>query len=78
MWVIDKGFSKVEVECDLPEPMTSLNSGDQILSKLSIIVNDIHLLNLNISVQVGHMPREYNNLAHDITEFEVTSSISMC
>lgn len=55
--------------------VTTLNEGDQILSELDTIVNNFHLLSLNISVRVGNVPRECNNLIHVIAKM---SASSMC
>lgn len=77
-WVVYKGFSKVEVECDSLGVVTALNSGDQVLSELGMFVNDIHLLSSNISVRVGHVPRECNELAHVIAKFAEALSSSRC
>ena len=37
VWVVDEGFSKIEVECDSLGVVTALNLGDQILLELGTI-----------------------------------------
>lgn len=59
------GFREIFKETNSVKSMNLTNLGDQILSEFGAFIDDIRFLGSKISVQVGHVPREGNKLAHE-------------
>ena len=73
------GFNKVVLEGDCEVLIKALKGGDQILSTVGLVMNDIrHDANLFYQFRYSHVRRESNKIAHSLARrvLEITDFVA--